>query len=250
VGYEALLQANPRFTDAWTELARAYDQMGRLEDAERAYRRAIEISPAVSGETAISLAAIYLRLHRLDDAAAHAELGLRSAPGAAKLLLADVALARGDAARAERLAGEALADPAHRASARVLRARALVSSNRLEEALAQLAEARRSQAAGERAAPLLDFVEGDIHARLDRPREAEAAFRRAMRDYPAEPRPYASLAILYLLDGRPADAERLMESLARSNPSPSTYRTIVTTFEELGEERLAARWRQRAAAAR
>jgi arylsulfatase A-like enzyme/Flp pilus assembly protein TadD len=249
-GYDAVLQTNPRFTDAWTELARAYDQVGRLEDAERAYRRAIEIAPAVSGEVAISLASIYMRLNRFDDAAAHAELGLRSAPGAAKLLLADAALARGDAARAERLAGEALADPAHRTSARVLRARALVSSNRLEEAEAQVAEARRGQAAGERAAPLLDFVEGDIHARLDRPREAEAAFRRAMRDYPAEPRPYASLAILYLIDGRPADADRLMENLAKSNPSPATYRLIVTTFEETGEERLAARWRQRAATAR
>ena len=43
--WERAVQIDPTYAEAWNDLAVGYEQLGRFDDARKAYERAMEISP-------------------------------------------------------------------------------------------------------------------------------------------------------------------------------------------------------------
>ena len=245
--YREVLAANPKFPDAWGQLASAYRAAGMLRESIDAYKRALEVTPSLRQELALSLGAVVLESSHYDDAAANAELALSAQESPARLLLGRVALARKDFSAAEQQARLVMRDSSYSLAAMVLLGQSLVGQRRYPEALAVLDDARQqAQARRVIAPPLLNFARGDLLARTGRVAEAEAAFKEEIRLYPANRETYANLAVLCLMTGRAGAAEETFVALTRAIPGRASYEFAARTFEEVGASREAARWRQRA----
>ena len=244
---KSVLAANPRLTDAWSLLARCYDEAEDYENAAAAYRKTIELSPTTSADTALSLGSVLLKMNRLDEAASHAELAMRTNPASAQLLLGRIALARKEMQKAEQLARAAMQDDLYRIPAAVLLAQALNGQDKPAEALAITEKtAKEIDTRGYEPAVLLDFARGDALARLNRLDEAVEAFQREIRHFPYGRQAYANLTVVYALQGKMNEAHRTMEALVAASHTAESYRVAAETFEELGARDEAARWRRHA----
>jgi arylsulfatase A-like enzyme/Flp pilus assembly protein TadD len=189
----SLLAKEPGFFDAQWELGRLLARSGRLDEAARAYRDAMRLSPTL-------------------------------APGVA-VALAEVSLARGDLDGAVRAADLAAASSDDFGRAAVVAAEVEVRRGRFEAALARARDAEaRLRAQGLPPVAGLAFVRGDALARLGRHAEAEAALREEIRLFPGAARAYASLALVVALQGRPDEAPGILEAMQRARPGPETAR--------------------------
>ena len=99
--YRELLTDDPDMTDVWIQLAEIYNRRGMIRDAIGAYQKVIERNPK-DAAALTGAAAGFLRLERLDEARAHAELAVGVAPAAAHELLARIATQRGEVETARR----------------------------------------------------------------------------------------------------------------------------------------------------
>jgi tetratricopeptide (TPR) repeat protein len=181
-------------------------------------------------------------------AATHARLALTAHPREANELLARVALEEGRFAAAEEHARSALQLGDSQPATLLLLADIERASGKLDQAL------RRVQEAEQRAADLgvgrlqgADYLRGDLLARLDRPEEAAAAYRREIAAFPLHLQAYANLAVILMIQGRSAEANELLEQMARSNPHRGAYLLAAKTLDVFEDRQGAARWRQRAA---
>jgi choline-sulfatase len=242
--YEAIVAANPRFADAWLRMAGAQETAGRLEDAVRSYRQALQVAPVLVQQIAGSLASLYLRLGQFAEADAHARLLLKTQPGAAHQLLGRIALARGDRATAIREAQLAMQDPSYRGAATVLMATIAIHDGKFADALRLLDTFKRSNAA-----PVLDLesTRGDALARMERIAEAEAAFRSEIAAFPNNREAYTRLAVLYAMLGRANDAESALQRMFDANRSSSTAQLAAETWNVMENRSAAAKWKKRAA---
>ena len=215
--YQGIVARNPQFADAWMRIATVHEMLGNTEEAVRAYRNTISAAPTLAAQTALPLGALYLRMGRLDDAAAHANLAIRIQPAAAHHLLGRVALARRDFETAAREAGLAAADKNYAGPGAVLLARVLMTQGRLPDALSILDRVQSP-------APVRDlqFTRGEILGRMERVDEAESAFLTEIRNFPRNPDPYAHLAILYFATGRPKESEATLQQMLQASPTPQT----------------------------
>ncbi|HWW61010.1 MAG TPA: sulfatase-like hydrolase/transferase [Thermoanaerobaculia bacterium] len=135
---EALLARNPGWSDLRNDLGLAYEQLGDLANAERAYREAIRATPELAPEFALSLASVLVSEGRVDEAEAHARIALSSNPGGAHMLLALCALRRHDEPHALDEARVASAYPSSELAARFLTAQLLGARGEIGAALAEL----------------------------------------------------------------------------------------------------------------
>jgi arylsulfatase A-like enzyme len=218
---QALLVEEPGFFDAQWELGRVLARSGRLDEAARAYRHAMVLSPTLAPSVALALA--------------------------------EVALAQGDLREAARAAEMASGGPGEEARASVVRAEVDLRQGRFEPALqrARSAEARLSTA-GAPPVPGLSFVRGDALARLGRHAEAEAALREEVRRFPGEARAYASLALVVALQGRPVEALGILDAMQRARPGPETARLAARALALMNgrqEGTLSRPWKSAASAA-
>jgi arylsulfatase A-like enzyme len=218
---QALLVKEPGFFDAHWELGRVLARSGRLDEAARAYRHAMALSPTLAPSVALALA--------------------------------EVALAQGDLREAARAAEMASGGPGEEARASVVRAEVDLRQGRFEPALqrARSAEARLSTA-GAPPVPGLSFVRGDALARLGRHAEAEAALREEVRRFPGEARAYASLALVVALQGRPVEALGILDAMQRARPGPETARLAARALALMNgrqEGTLSRPWKSAASAA-
>jgi len=92
----------------------------------------------------------------------------------------------------------------------------------------------------------LYFVKGDAYARMQRFDEAIAAFQREIQAFPLDKQTYASLYVVYMLTGRPAEANQTLEAMAAANPSRRTYLFAAHTLEAVHDVRGAEQWKHRA----
>jgi choline-sulfatase len=213
--YESIVARNPQFADAWLRLANVQEQMGADDAAVESYRKAIAAAPVLAPQTALALGALYLRLGRLDDAASHARLALRTQQAAAHHLLGRIALERRDGAAAEREARAAMSDSLYRGPGTVLLARIRIEQRRFAEALTILDELRASSGTPVRD---LEATRGDALAMMDRGAEAETAFRTEIAAFPQNSDAYTKLAILYFAMGRARDSDRALREMVAKNP--------------------------------
>jgi tetratricopeptide (TPR) repeat protein len=181
----------------------------------------------------------------LAEARAAAARALASEPDTAHELLASIALAGGKLDEAEREAALVASDPGALARAGVVRAELLARRGRPEQALELLdALGRSSRPLGQ--VPWLEFVRGDVLARLGRHELAEAALRAEVRAFPNHARAYASLAIVRALRGAPlAESRQLLVEMNRKAPGPGSSALAARALAFIGDERGAAGWRRR-----
>ena len=134
-----------------------------------------------------------------------------------------------------------------RIPALILLARVLVEQNRLDEALGAIDQAA-ARIAKDGAPPVrtVSSTRGDILARLGRNREAEAAFRAEMQQFPATTESYTRLAVLLASEQRFAEIEPALQAMVKAAPStPRTYELAARTMADLGNNEDARAFRQR-----
>lgn len=240
--FRRVLDANPKTVDAWENLGKSLEQLGRLDEALAAHEQAMKISGGVA-QVALATSALLLRLGRFDEAREHAELAKTVSPGEAGSLLAEIALARHQPAEAERAARDALAAGGDSMSPRLALAEALVAQGRLEQALTETDQvaAELARRAPGQSFPKLWWVRGDILARLQRDAEAEQAFWREIQAFPADTHTYSSLAVLYAAEGKPDAAIGVLRRMVESQgESPAACAEAVSTLRVLGDAQGAA----------
>lgn len=247
--FRKIIAANPRLSDAWTELGTALEKSGRYEEASAVYRTAIANTPELAGEFGLRRAAMLLHLEQYDEAERHARLAEKSNPGSAHLMLARIALSRKQFPVAASEAQAATADSTSRIPAEIVLARVFAQQDRVNEAqqaLQRAAEDMQRQKSGPMES--FEFTRGDILARMNRYDDAIAAFKREIELFPANRQAYANLYLVYLLLGRREEAAGTLEAMARAIPSRETMLFAAKTATTLGDSATAAEWKRRAAA--
>jgi arylsulfatase A-like enzyme/Flp pilus assembly protein TadD len=250
----SLLQENPQLQDAWSKLGEVLVESGRSGEAIEAYRSAIAHTERFSPDLALGLGFAYLKHGDIGDTAAaatHARLALTAHPREANELLARVALAEGRFDAAEEHVRSALESGDRQPATLLL----LADVERTERTAGKLEQALRTvQEAEQRAAELgvgrlqgADYLRGDLLARLDRPEEAAAAYRREIAAFPQNLQAYANLAVILMIQGRSAEAHEVLEQMARENPHRGAFLLAAKTLDAFEDRQGAARWRQRAA---
>lgn len=219
--FRAIVAKSPEFIEAWTQLADAMALAGRLAEAASAYREAMARSNGFSADLALSLADVDLQQGKLDEATRLAQASTEWSPRRAHELLARVALSRRDLAAAEQHA-RAIADaPNAHPTDLVLLGEVAAAREKYGEALQVLDKAERAAAEREISAVYrLDFVRGDVLARLGRPAAAIDAYRREIARFPHDERAYTNLAVLYFVTGNRAAVEPTLKEMIAANRTP------------------------------
>ncbi|MES1244800.1 MAG: sulfatase-like hydrolase/transferase [Acidobacteriota bacterium] len=247
----SLLQENPKLLDVGSKLGEVLVESGRYDEAIEVYRSAIAHAERFSPDLALALGFAYLKRGETGDTAAaatHARLALTAHPREANELLARVALEEGRLAVAEEHARSALQLGDSQPATLLLLADVERTAGRLERALGTVQEAeRRAAELGVGRLQGADYLRGDLLARLDRPEEAATAYRREIAAFPQHLQAYANLAVILMIQGRSAEANELLEQMARSNPHRGAFLLAAKTLEAFEDRQGAARWRQRAA---
>ncbi len=241
-----LVKENPGLRDVWDKLGEVLTEMGEYEEAIRVYREAMSRTQRFSPEMALALGEAYLKTNQPQEAARYADLALKSLPSPAHALLARVAMEGRDFRSAEREVSLAIGDRDPQPSTLLLLADVKRAAGDLPGALT--ATDRAAQRAKKLQVPALyrlDFLRGDILARMDRPAESADAYRREIANFPQNTQAYANLAIVYFIEGRRADVDRLLEKMVAANPHPGAFALAARTMETLEEKDAAARWRRR-----
>jgi arylsulfatase A-like enzyme/Flp pilus assembly protein TadD len=242
-----LVNENPGLFDAWDRLGEVLVEMGEYDEAIRVYRQAMGRTQRFSPEMALALGNAYLQGGQPDEAARYADLAVKSLPSPAHSLLARVALARHDYKTAEREATLAIGERNPQPAMLLLMAEVKRAEGDLQGALAATeVAAQRARELGVPALYRLDFLRGDILARSDHPAEAADAYRREIANFPQNVQAYANLAIIYYIEGRRSDVDRLFEQMVAANPHPGAYAAAAKAMDSFGEKSAAARWRKRA----
>lgn len=230
-----LVEENPGLFDVWDKLGEVLSAMGQHEEAIRVYRDAMSRTQRFSPEMALSLGNAYLEAGQLDEAVKHADLAMNGVPAGAHTLLARVAIERRDFVTAEREARLAIGDRNPQPAAMLLLADVRRARGDLPGALGACdAAAQRARELNVPALYRLDFLRGDILARMDRPDEAEAAYEREIANFPQHTQAYANLAIVYFVQGRRADVERILNAMVAANPHPGARALAARTRESFG----------------
>jgi len=245
--FRGLVTENPGLFDVWDKLGELLSEMGEYEAAIQAYREGMSRMQRFLPEMALSLGDVYLKAGQPAEAERYAQLALNGLPSASHALLARVAVARGDFASAKREVSLAIGTQNLQPATMLLMADVKRAEGDLPGALVA------TDAAEKRARELnitklyrLDFLRGDILARLGRVEESAAAYRREIENFPQSTQAYANLAIIHFIEGRRTEVDRLLESMVAANPHPGAYALAVRTLESLEDSEGAARWRRRA----
>jgi choline-sulfatase len=232
--FRALLKENPGLFDVWDKLGEVLADMGQYNEAIRVYREAMSRTQRFSPEMALSLGDAYLKANQPGEAVRHAELAMKSLPSGAHSLLARIALARRDYATAGREAQLAIDSQSPQPATMLLMAEVKRAEGDLPGALAAIEAAeRRARELNVPKLYRLDFLRGDILARMARVDEAVAAYQREIANFPEDTQAYANLAIIYFIEGRRAEMSRVLEELVRANPHPGARELAARTRESL-----------------
>ena len=243
---QQIVREDPGMADVWSQLAAFAGRVDRLDLAVDAFKHYIELKPSDSGGY-LGAAAVLFKQRKLDEAREHAELGAEMAGdkdtrsrAAAHELLARIALARHDADAARDQATLARqADPKLPMPSYV-EARLLYDQGRYADALPlfEQAVAERQKPGAPRLSELYYYT-GDTFGRLEQYPEAEKAFAAELRDFPANIRARAGLAMLYQATGRSDDAAGAIGDMLRVTPTPESYALAARLWTMFGNRQQA-----------
>jgi choline-sulfatase len=242
-----LIAEDPGSFEARRDLAGALALMGRYPEAAAAYEEAMRVSPRLAASVALPLGLVELEMGRLAQAEGRAQKALPEDPGRAHLLLARVALARGDLGAAESQARLATSDTSAESEGALVLAQVHVSRSQLPEALAVIEKARARALEQGRNPPMgLEPLRADVLGRLGRFAEAEAVLRQDILAFPGRAQSYATLAVVLALQGRPrSEVNGILEAMVKASPGRETILLGAKTLDFLGDKDAARAWRLR-----
>jgi choline-sulfatase len=241
--FKKLLAKDPGMTDVWEMLGMAYLRLGKDEEALSALKECVRLSPG-NPQALLALSEFYLETGQYDKAREHALLARDVGASNAHENLARIAVEQKDFKTAESEAQAALREYPDRRIPHLILGRVKRAAGDQAGALAELDLAlRASQSKKQPPLTNLNFLRGDILARLGREAEAEAAFQSEIQDFPGSASAWTALALLYASQGREAEARRALETLAKAE-TPSALFAAARAYEVLGDRDSAARVRQ------
>jgi arylsulfatase A-like enzyme/thioredoxin-like negative regulator of GroEL len=231
---EALVKENPGLFDVWDKLGELLVELGRYEDAIRVYREAMQRAQRFSPEMALSLGDAYLKANQPEEAERYAQLAMKSLPAGANALLARATLARHNYVTAERAASAAIGTHNPQPAMILLLADIRRARGDLRGALTavEAAEARAKELHVDKL-HRLDFIRGDVLARMERVPEAIEAYRREIANFPSNTQAYANLAIIYFITGQHEEMERVLDAMVTANPHAGARALAAKTRREL-----------------
>jgi arylsulfatase A-like enzyme len=242
-----IAEENPRMMDAWETLARLLRRSGRIREAIAALERADRLAP---GTPQIMLGLADLHLEAGDFAKARmlaAAAGEAGAPGFREELAA-IALASGDLETASREANAVLERNPDARAPRLVLARVAMARGDLAGALRILDWALELDRAADRAPALnLRSLRGDVLARLGREKEAEASFRSEVTTYPENFDGWARLAVLFASQERDAELAALLTEMTSKVPTPKSYDVALRVCRIIGDRGCERDWSRRRA---
>jgi len=243
--FRKILEENPKIETAWEYLVMAQLGLGRPDEAVATCKAAVEEMPE-SRRLALRAALLLEHLGRLDEAFVYASIAIPFDPPAAHALLAQIAFKRGDLEGAEMEAREALSGGDRRPDARLILADVFIArgdphaaidllSSTLDEGItaesvyAKLAITYVWIGAFDRAEEALrGFEETDdlglllAFGRLALSRElwdeARGWFERALLVDPTNPTIKLNLGLIAMDEGRLTEAKTLLEEAVAANP--------------------------------
>jgi arylsulfatase A-like enzyme/Flp pilus assembly protein TadD len=248
--FARLLAENPRMADVWELYSQALLEVGRPREALEARRKTVELSPATATQPLLSVANLCLQIGQVDEAGRNAQLARERGDAAADEVLARVLLARGDLAGAEATARQAAGYGKTRRRALVVLARVQVARGELVQALATTNTVAGPAAdSGEKAPPPLfglHSLRGEIYARMDRPKDAEAEFREEVRLFPASIEARVGLAVISVTLGRPDESRKIVAEMVAAVPTADSYQKGMRTLAVIGDRAGAEKLRREA----
>jgi arylsulfatase A-like enzyme/Flp pilus assembly protein TadD len=248
-GLERLLEKNPLMADAWGALANSYHKLGRTEDAIRALQQQDRVQPG-SPITLASLANEYFDLGDLKQARLFAQRSIAvNGPPQAHEVMASIYLDEKKYAEAESEARLAMANHRGRKRPFLILAQVAKARGDLAGALKQLDEiANTEDEEGESELSNVEYLRGDILARMGRSAEAEKAFQTEIRHFPNNAAAWTGLAFLYASEGEMGRARETLNEMVRTSSTPRTYRAAAHAFGVFGDRETAQRLSRMAAA--
>jgi tetratricopeptide (TPR) repeat protein len=240
---EGLLKRNPAMGDVWGLYSEALLAVGRPEHALAASRKAVELAPATTTMPLLSVANLCLRVGQPDEALRNAELALDRGDLSAHEAMARCYLAKGDLARAEQSARQALAVPRIRKRAHLALAHIAAARQDYPGALAQLDEIRPGGTGGELAGA--HYLRGDVLARTNRFDEAAAEFQEEIRLFPSQSEAWVGLALTRASQSRIVDAKKILASMVSTVGTAEAYGRACRALTFLGDRPLAEVTRRR-----
>lgn len=243
---EALLRDDPKMVDAWGLLAQCDRRAGDTPAAIRSLKTAMTFFPH-DPHVALALADVLAESGKLDEAAQYADLAVAQTPVLAHEMLARIAMARGNAARAGREIGLALDGAPNRVE--TLLASAAIRESQRDWA-GELSLLDRAAAAIDNGhlAPVEHLQEkrGNALLQLRRAPEAAAAFREEVDRFPHSIEAWGNLAVIQGATGHGAEARQSAAALIEKNPgSPDAVRIAIQSLETIGDRNGAAALRDR-----
>lgn len=238
----SVLETEPQLVQAWQQLGDVLDGRGRPEAALDAYRSAFETSGGDAVAAGVKLAELLLRMGRVEDAREHALAVVGRSP-LAHLVLAETEIVAGNLEAAGEHLERAIAERGPRLTPLIVRAGWLNVQGRFEEALAQTDEvlAAFGHRADRTILARLFLHRGTALGALERTVEAERSYREAI-DLDAELLgAYSSLAFLFALEGRAAEAGQALQEMVTASPGPAAYAEAVRTLRAMNDPASAAR---------
>jgi arylsulfatase A-like enzyme/Flp pilus assembly protein TadD len=238
--FRQVVTDHPRLVDAWEQLGHSLTAIGRYEEALEAFQTALRLShgaPHIAG----AVAAVLLRLGRLDEARAHAELAVEGHEQS-RDVLAQIAVRSGDLEAAEELVQKAVAGRGTRIDPLVTEAELRLLQNRPEEVVRLTEQAEReARELGVEPPPGLFYLRGSALARLGSLEQAAEAFRAEVDRHPSDLDAQTRLALIYYLMKRPAEGREVLRALCRSQPSPQAYAASVRLLRQVHDAEAAQR---------
>jgi arylsulfatase A-like enzyme/tetratricopeptide (TPR) repeat protein len=216
-------------------------EMGRSTDAIAALETAAALRPDAP-EISRALSMALLRVGRLEDARAQADLGIELAAlhgsreiAAAHAVAARVALAMKDPEAAVRHADAVQAAEPAIPMRPFVQATLLIEAGSYAEAVPMLEEAAATLRQHGTTLEGLNLQLGSALVQLDRLKDAEAAYRREMLEYPHSVAAYEGLAAIYRKSGDVPGTAAIVDELLLAAPTPEGYAAAVRIWTSLGQ---------------
>ena len=244
--YRELLRDDPGMTDVWLQLADVLVRRGLTVDAVDAYKEVVKRNPKdPAGLT--GAASGLLRLGRLREARAHAELAADVAPAIAHELLARIAVELNEPETARKEARLAQAADPTLPLLPLIEGIILHRQRQYAAAIPHFMAAKQAMAGRTLQMPDMNYYLGDSLAQLERYSEAEPYLQAEVALFPQHVRARAGLAMLYRAMGRDSESERAIAELIRFVPTPDGLKVAAQLWTMFGEPARAAAVRGEAA---
>ncbi len=241
--FSHIVAHNPQGRDAYHNLGKAFQDVGRMEEALEAAQTAVEFRPDFAGAYG-NLGLALKHFGRLDESEEVLRRGLEADPKNKNVLLnlSEVIRQQGRHEESLQWYDTTIRRDRQYALAYAGKGDALFVLERYEEAIRNLEKAL-ALTPDMPQAPLMRTLIGEAAQKLERFGEAERQYREALRINPGLFRAHTDLAGLLIDRGRPGEADRHLEGIRAQHPDDADgLQAIAEMFRKRGQYEPALPW--------